>query len=97
MRRFFVATLGLLALIGTPTAMALGLGEIQVRSALNQPVVAQIPLLAVPIDQLDAVRVKLADRADFERMGIERADYLSELWKIVDWEFVAGKLQAAKA
>ena len=84
MRRFFVATLGLLALIGTPTAMALGLGEIQVRSALNQPFVAQIPLLAVPIDQLDAVRVKLADRADFERMGIERADYLSDLaFKVV--------------
>lgn len=84
MRRFFVATLGLLALIGTPTAMALGLGEIQVRSALNQPFVAQIPLLAVPIDQLDAVRVKLADRAAFERMGIERADYLSDLtFKVV--------------
>jgi pilus assembly protein FimV len=84
MRRFFVATLGLVALLGTSTAMALGLGEIQVRSALNQPFLAEIPLLAVPADDVDAVRVKLAERVDFERMGIERADYLSNLdFKVV--------------
>ena len=98
MRRHLAAMLGLLALIGAPAVSALGLGEIEVRSSLNQPFSARIPLLAVPTDDVDAVRVKLADNADFDRMGIERADYLSNLsFKVVTGSPPRIEIEASRA
>lgn len=61
------------------SACALGLGEIEVRSHLNQRFDAVIPLTSVEADELAGLRVSLASPEDFTRAGLDRADYLSSL------------------
>jgi len=58
-----------LALCAGP-AFALGLGTIQVQSQLNQPLVAEIPLLGVGAGDLDTLSVRLAPPDAFERVGL---------------------------
>ena len=60
-------------------AFALGLGDINVRSKLNQPFSATIAVLGASSAQLDSLTVKLAGADEFNRAGIERSDYLSSL------------------
>lgn len=60
-------------------AQALGLGEIDLKSALNQYLNADVSLLSVTPDELPDVRVKLADQAAFKRAGVERPFLLSKL------------------
>lgn len=86
MRRQFIVAFGLVGAFVATTAHALGLGTIRIDSGLNQPFAAQIPLLSVRADQLETVRVRLADPEEFRRLGIERADFLSDL----RFELVAG-------
>jgi len=63
----------------TGFAHALGLGEIESQSNLNQQVAATIPILSASVAELDSVVVELASNEDFERSGIERAEFLSTL------------------
>jgi pilus assembly protein FimV len=79
MRRQFTVAFGLVGALASMSASALGLGTIRIDSRLNQPFAAEIPLLSVSAEQLETVRVRLADADEFRRLGIERADYLSEL------------------
>ncbi len=65
-------------------ALALGLGDIVVRSKLNQPFSATIPVLGASGAQLDALSVQLGGPDDFNRAGIERSDYLSTLKFVVE-------------
>ena len=58
---------------------ALGLGELSSKSTLNQNFEGNIPLLSVLPEELDGVRVNLADAEIFERAGVERPFYLSLL------------------
>ena len=58
---------------------ALGLGELSSKSNLNQNFQGEIALLSVKPDELDTVRVKLADQAAFARAGVDRPFYLSLL------------------
>jgi pilus assembly protein FimV len=60
-------------------AFALGLGDIVVKSKLNQPFSATIPVLGATAGQLDALTVQLAGADAFNRAGIERSDYLFSL------------------
>ena len=60
-------------------ALALGLGDINVRSKLNQPFSATIAVLGASSAQLDSLTVKLAGADEFNRAGIDRSDYLSSL------------------
>jgi pilus assembly protein FimV len=60
-----------LALAGSE-ALALGLGMIQVRSGLNEPLVAEIPVTGGP-DETSSLSVALAAAADFERVGLSRS------------------------
>jgi len=60
-------------------AHALGLGELNSKSTLNQNFQGDIALLSVGPDEIGSVRVKLADAAAFERAGVERPFYLSLL------------------
>lgn len=53
-------------------AHALGLGEIQLNSALNQPLDAEIQLLGTGPDDLEELRVRLASPEAYTRAGIER-------------------------
>jgi pilus assembly protein FimV len=60
-------------------ASALGLGELQLKSALNQPLKAEIPLMNVGDLTEDQVLVKLAPGEDFEQAGVEREYFLTNL------------------
>lgn len=60
-------------------AWCLGLGDITVDTVLNQPLRAEIKLLSVSPSELDDVRVSLASKETFERIGIHRPFVLSKL------------------
>ena len=75
----FLATLLGISLFWSVEAPGLGLGDIELNSHLNQPLDAEISLLAVDANQLDQISVKLADYAAHEAAGIERVEALSEL------------------
>jgi pilus assembly protein FimV len=53
-------------------AHALGLGTLEVKSQLNQPLVAEIPLIGVGPGELDALSVRLAPPEAFDRVGLPR-------------------------
>ncbi|AHF05444.1 hypothetical protein MARPU_06745 [Marichromatium purpuratum 984] len=60
-------------------ASALGLGGLQTYSALNQPFRGDIVLIDVDPDTLDTVRIELAPAEAFNRAGLERYHYLTQL------------------
>lgn len=60
-------------------AHALGLGEISVKSALNEPLVAEIELLETRGLTAEEIRSQLASAADFSRSGVERPFFLTNL------------------
>lgn len=67
------------ALIYSGLAPALGMGEITLHSALNQPLSAEIELLDAEGLAADEFRVALASHSDFERAGVTRAAFLHGL------------------
>jgi pilus assembly protein FimV len=70
----------LLACVVCPSwSWALGLGEIHLNSALNEPLKAEIDLIAASPDELAALRASLASRDAFTRYGIERPAFLNSL------------------
>jgi pilus assembly protein FimV len=70
----------LLACLICPSfAWALGLGEIHLNSALNEPLSAEIDLIAAAPDELTALRATLAGRDSFTRYGIDRPPFLSSI------------------
>jgi pilus assembly protein FimV len=58
---------------------ALGLGEIHLNSALNEPMNAEIDLIAAAPDELTALRASLASRESFTRYGIDKPPFLSTM------------------
>jgi len=58
---------------------ALGLGEITVKSQLNEPLNAEIRLLKVGDLSKEEVLVFLASREDFSRAGVDRIFFLNDL------------------
>ena len=60
-------------------AAALDLGDVEVHSFLNQPLHAEIAVIATVAGDTDALSVGLASRDDFARAGLSRPDQLSEL------------------
>ena len=58
--------------LATGQAFALGLGPIQVKSGLNQPLVAEIPVMADTAVEMNELRVDLASAEDFARVGLNR-------------------------
>jgi pilus assembly protein FimV len=71
--------LSLLLLIPSASAFALGLGGIQVDSALNEPLDARVRLISVEQMAIDDIRVRLAAPNDFKRAGLDRPFLLSRL------------------
>jgi len=65
-----LACAALLATAAAP-AWALQLGQIQVKSALNQPLVAAIPLHPKNLAELEGLSVGLAPAEDFTRAGLQ--------------------------
>jgi pilus assembly protein FimV len=69
----------LLSLALPGASLALGLGDIHVESALNQPLAAQIDLLGAAPDELTGLKAAIADPEIFQRHGLDRAPYLSAI------------------
>src|SRR5271156_1960792 len=70
---------GLLSLssLWSTSSWALGLGEIHLNSALNEPMNADIDIIAATPEELTALRATLAPREAFTRYGIDRPPFLS--------------------
>jgi pilus assembly protein FimV len=58
---------------------ALGLGNITMNSALNQPLDAEIELLSVQGGDLDGLAVRLGSEEDFQRVGADRVFFLTKI------------------
>ncbi len=67
------------ALFLPETAYTLGLGEIEVSSALNQKLNANIELLSATPEDTETLIVKLASRKEFSRAGLDRPYLLNDL------------------
>lgn len=78
-RRLAAAMAAVLLMPVTSHVEALGMGEVQVQSALNQPLRAHLRLLSVTPAELEGLKVGLAPAAVFERMGVERDLALNDL------------------
>ena len=65
--RLAIATALLLA---AGNAAALGLGQIEVKSRLNQPLLAEIPIISTVPGELEALQAKLASPETFRRIGL---------------------------
>lgn len=63
---------------------ALGLGELALESSLNQPLNAQIKLLNIGELDTSQVLVRLANKGDFDRAGVSRDFFLSNIKFTVD-------------
>lgn len=62
-----------------PSAHGLGLGDIDLKSALNQPLSAEIGLVSATPEELGNLKVELAGRDTFDRYGIDRPEFLTDL------------------
>ena len=82
MRRKIIPAALLLAF--SSLANALGLGDIEMHSALNQPLDAEIPLTAVSPGETDDMLVTLASQEAFQRAGIDRPFSLTQLKFLVE-------------
>ncbi|MDX1434891.1 MAG: hypothetical protein R3286_20790, partial [Gammaproteobacteria bacterium] len=77
--RIWASALSLFLLFIPAGAWALGLGNIEVSSTLNEPLQARIDLNALHSGDLDSMQVQLASAEQFRRAGIERPFQLSKL------------------
>ncbi len=65
-----LAALALLLI--SSSALALGLGEIRVKSSPGQPLLAEIPIISSEPGELEQLRAQLASPTTFERVGLPR-------------------------
>jgi len=69
-----------LALCALPgVSYALGIGTINVKSALNQPLDAEIDLLGITPEDLEGLTAATADQGVYERMGMELTPLIQRL------------------
>jgi pilus assembly protein FimV len=68
-----------LSALAAPSALyALGLGEIRLNSALNQPFDAEIELVSATSEDLSALTAVLAPSDTFQRYGLDKPAFLSD-------------------
>ena len=72
-------TFWLAGVLLSTNSLALGLGEIEVNSFLNQPLDAKIEVISARSGEIDNLLVTLASREAFTRAGLSRPRNLSEL------------------
>lgn len=73
MKRALELSLAISLALGAGNAWAVGLGQIQVKSRLNQPLVAEIPVSVDRGSDAETLSVSLASAEEFSRIGIERS------------------------
>lgn len=78
-RKLVLAVAAASALMSSGMVLALGVGDINLRSALNQPLDAEIELLQVRDLSSAEIRSVLASPDDFGRAGIDRSFFLTDL------------------
>ena len=66
-------------LLAPPVALPLGMGEIRLNSALNEPLSAEIDLVAATPEELSTLQAQLATNEMFVRYGLDRPAYLDSL------------------
>src|SRR3546814_668027 len=64
---------GMLALLAGP-ALALGLGQLTVKSQPGQPLVAEIPIISSDPGELENLQARLASPDTFRRVGLQPPD-----------------------
>lgn len=79
------------ALQSAVPASALGLGEMEMRSFLNEPLDAEVELLDLRGLEADDIRIRLAANDDFERLGVERSYFLTAIQFVVDVDESTGR------
>ena len=80
------------AILLTPAAaLGLGLGEIRLNSSLNEPLSAEIDLVAATPEELATLNAQLASQEVFARYGLDRPAYLGSL------EFSVGRGQDGRS
>lgn len=79
MVRKLVRTLLFSLILGPMSAYGLGLGEIHLYSALNEPMAAEIDLLSVEAGDLESMDAGLASYETFAKFGVERPSHLAFL------------------
>ena len=71
--------MAMLGALATGNVVALGLGEIELKSSLNQPLNAEVVLLSATDAELQELKVAIGSSAAFEKAGIERPLFLTKL------------------
>ncbi len=84
--RQLVLACGLASLALSSHVSALGLGEVKLKSTLNQPLEAEVKLLDTRDLTAEQILVTLASPADFERNGVDRLFFYTEFQFAVDLE-----------
>ena len=85
-----IAVMSALGLLAPIHAHAFGLGKIELSSALNQPFQAEIPVTALKPDDEGKLQVQLASNAEFEKAGLKRSFFLTQLkFEVVESKGVA--------
>ena len=88
--RQLVLACGLTSLVLSPYVSALGLGEVKLKSTLNQPLEAEVKLLDTRDLTAEQILVSLASPADFERNGVDRLFFYTEFQFQVDLQSADG-------
>lgn len=70
MKRTAGTALALLAMFASFGASALGLGQIEVKSKIGQPLVAEIPIITSDSSELEQLQAGLASPETFSRIGL---------------------------
>lgn len=69
----------IVALSASSPALALGLGDVRLDSALNEPLRAEIVLLSATPEELDNLTVQMAAPEIYARYGLDRPAYLQSV------------------
>jgi len=78
MSRKLAIAVVMLCLSATSSVFAIGLGDIEMQSMLNEPLNAVIELTSASKQELDELKVTIAPRESFQKMGIPRTTILDD-------------------
>ena len=79
MARKLAAVMFLLGGLQATSALSLGLGALQLQSFLNEPLNASVDLLDMGGLHADEIIIRLANRDDFDKFGLDRPYFLSSI------------------
>ena len=77
--RSIILLVGALCAFFASNVYALGLGKITLESTLNQPLKAQIELFEVRDLTKEEIKIQVASREEFDRIGVDKIYFLSDL------------------